>query len=134
METYKHNTLSAFSNKMARPIELEGKWFVGLVDLHCNSTKDAKKPLVTLMCVYADFLAPQLVGNSELQYLRIIPVKNFHQNIQIHQYKNPQYCPIIGSYIESISIILADIHGRRIDFKDADWPTYMLLHFTKTMK
>lgn len=131
MDRYPNNTLSSFTNHLAQPIDLSSDdWQVGIVEFECNKAPSVKG-LVTLACVYTDFIKPQLIGNSLTRYLRIVSMKNASINIQIIQFKPVQYCPIDQKYLESISILIANLEGKNIDFDPSTTPTYILLHFKR---
>lgn len=133
LSTYPQNTLSRFTNLLARPIELLGdSWHASILEIHCNyidlNVSDAKKSTV-LACVYTDFIKPGFVGNEQIRCLRIIPMTNAVRVAQSHEFRHPIYHPVNENYIESISILLADINGQTLKIHSTQTPTYILLHF-----
>jgi hypothetical protein len=80
----------------------------------------------TLIYLYSDIIKPRILGDMQTRYLRIIPMK---KNEFKFEFKNIEYCPIEQTYIESISILLADGQGNKIEFNDSFFPTYIMLHF-----
>lgn len=131
VDKYQKNTLSCFTNKLARPIELTGDddWYVGLCEIECNKFKNAKP--MHLVCMYTDFIKPQCIGDTITRYLRVIPMKNALNNPQNIQLRPIQYCPVDQKYIENITILLVDMQGNKIEFHESEIPTYILLHFKR---
>lgn len=130
-DRYKENTLSSFTNHLARPIDLStDDWYVGLVEIECNQATAGDKS-IQLACVYSDFIKPQFIGNTLTRYLRILPMLNITRAQQSFRFKPIQYCPIDQKYLESISILIADLEGQNIKFKSSETPTYVLLHFKR---
>lgn len=82
-----------------------------------------------MTCVYADFVHPGFIGDKQMRYLRIIPMRKFDSTTQSHEFRHPIYCPINEKYIEAISIIIADLHGEVVQLKESHTPTYILIHF-----
>ncbi len=50
MELYPLNTLSSFTNKLSIPIELEGEWEIGLIELFHSNKIHHKKKSVSYVC------------------------------------------------------------------------------------
>lgn len=132
IDRYSKNTLSSFTNHLATPIDLSSAddWQVGLVEIDCNTVKNVTNSL-HLACVYTDFIKPQFIGNALTRYLRVVAMKNVAKNVQNIQFKPIQYCPVDQKYLESISILIADLEGNRIQFNSSTTPTYILLHFKR---
>lgn len=131
IDRYKQNTLSSFTNHLASPIDLStDDWYVGIVEIECNLTNTTNN-FIELGCVYTDFIKPQFIGNTLTRYLRILPMKNSTRLLQSFQFKPIQYCSVDQKYIESISILIANLEGKNIEFKDSKVPTYLLLHFKR---
>lgn len=80
-----------------------------------------------LFIVYTDIIYPRTIGNTESRYLRIIPCADAKGGCI--EFKNIEYVPLEKTYMESISIIIADGKGEKIQFNTSTKPTYIMLHF-----
>lgn len=80
-----------------------------------------------LMLVYTDIIYPRSIGNTESRYLRIIPCADSKGGCI--EFKNIEYVPLEKTYMESISVIIADGKGEKIKFNASTKPTYIMLHF-----
>jgi translation elongation factor EF-1beta len=84
-----------------------------------------------MIYVYSDILKPRRVDNMEIRILRIIPNASNNRHLRF----NPiEYCPLENNYIESISILVTDSAGERVNFETSTIPTYVMLHFKKLYK
>lgn len=138
LNEYNTNTLSSFTNKLAKPIEFNSDdWRVGIVQYDSsiyNSTD--------LAFIYTDFIQPQCIGDTMSRYLRILPIchnallnmketdEDKSQRIS-YTFRQIQYVPIEQRYLESISIVIANKLGEQIELNDSTIPTYILLHFKR---
>lgn len=81
-----------------------------------------------LLYVYTDIIQPRLIGHIASRYLKVIPLVTGEKSFR---YNRIEYCPIQPSFIESISILITDGDGNKINFDKSSIPTYVLLHFKK---
>ena len=81
------------------------------------------------LMVHCDLVAPQLVGNTYANLLRIVPVSGrFNQNIN-KIYNDEQYVPLLKKTFESIQININDDSGKIVNFQFGR--TFLTLHFRK---
>lgn len=82
-----------------------------------------------LMFVYTDIINPRCIGSIESRFLRVVPCADSKGGCI--SFKNVEYCPLEKTFIESISILIADGTGKKIAFNSSTKPTYIMLHFKK---
>ncbi len=81
------------------------------------------------LIVHCDLVAPQLVGNTYANLLRMVPVTGrLNENIT-NIYHDEQYLPVLNRNFESIEININDDSGKIINFQFGR--TYITLHFRK---
>lgn len=80
-----------------------------------------------LFYVYCDIIKPKYIGHIQSRYLKVIPVGAE----KVIRFEHVEYCAIETTYIESISILITDGQGEKINFKESTTPTYIMLHFKK---
>ena len=73
-------------------------------------------PDLTSLYVYCDLVQHQIVGDSKVPLLRIVPVKGKGGDIVTHTYENIQYVPVKGGDIFSIEIDIRDDTGKNVSF------------------
>lgn len=78
--------------------------------------------------IYTDLIKPRFIGKDRSRFLRIAPI--FHNENRIC-FNHIEYCPIEKTYVDSISILIMDGYGKRINFIESYIPTYIMLHFKK---
>lgn len=78
--------------------------------------------------VYCDAIRSRIIGEQATKCLRIIPLIDNSRDIQ---FKNVEYLPIEKTYLDSISIVLANSYGERIAFESGTVPTFLMLHFKR---
>lgn len=127
MSIYPNNVLSSFSNKLYKPIELNGEgWSVGIVEMYIN---ELIKPRHEHCFIYSDIIKERYCGDQYTKCMRV-----FHlapKSEKIFKFK-PQYYPIQNNFIDEISILIADEEGEKIDFIASTVPTYVTLNFKKS--
>lgn len=80
--------------------------------------------------IYCDIIKPRLIGNQCNRCLRIIPRTNVPQHIV---FKNVEYYPVQTNVIQSISILIIDDQGEKMNFSSSSIPTMCTLHFKKAI-
>lgn len=81
--------------------------------------------------VYCDIIESHCVGNQRIKTLRILPITD-DESMGFHrQFTTLEYYGINQNFFESISCLITDIEGKKIQFKDSTTPSYLLLHFRK---
>lgn len=90
--------------------------------------KKEKHNVVGHIFVYSDIIKPRLFGSQFIRCLRVLPVNGSQQHIKFDRI---EYSPIEISSIPSISLLIADDLGRKVDFKASSTPIFCTLHFKK---
>lgn len=75
--------------------------------------------------VYTDIISPRLIGSKSIRVLKVIPITN---NLHI-KFQNIEYVPIEKSCFDSLSIMLLDNYGEKINFTSGTTPNFVCLHF-----
>jgi hypothetical protein len=78
--------------------------------------------------IYTDIIKPRYISDILARYLRVIPNASTNRHIR---FKHIEYIPIETTYIESISILITDGQGEKVNFNSSSTPTYVMLHFKK---
>ena len=122
-----------FKDKSIPPVRrwyLDTKWHFTTVDEKIGKFAHAAQ-LTTLnnMVVYASHISSQVYGNSFANVLRVIPIKaNQYTGQQVVvEFKNPHYLRCQQSYIKNIHILIKDIAGSDLKFRQGS--VRIKLHF-----
>ena len=126
---YGDNTLSAFTMKLAQPIDLNyaENWEVGICEVTCPP------PLVgtvgnTNVLIYCNVISPQFVGSNMVRCLRtFIYPSTTCENI----FDKIYYVPVEQRKFQEIRIQFLLTNRNRVPFKDSKVPTKVVLHFRK---
>lgn len=135
---YPENQLASFTNKLYRPIELEGNWSVGVTEMYLNRHFGPK--IINHGFISTEIIKPRHVGS---QYTRCLKV--FHITEEISNNVNsvmiacpktlfsfrPEFYPLENNFIDEISILITDEDGETLNFWANDLPTYVTLQFRK---
>jgi hypothetical protein len=118
-KTYPDNTLADFTVQLPHRIDLGStdRWDVGLCKFSCSPF------YVGMALIYCDLIMPQFMGSQYIRCLRTLP------KYDEHTFKNVYYMPVERRAFQTISIVIAHIHGDKIPFKPSDVPTNVVLHF-----
>jgi hypothetical protein len=81
-----------------------------------------------LMYLYLDIIKPRFLGDQYVRCIRVIPSTSLEEIIH---FNHIEYYPVELKYIESISVLISDDQGEKINFKDSFIPFYCTLHFKK---
>jgi hypothetical protein len=81
-----------------------------------------------LMYLYLDIIKPRFLGDQYVRCIRVIPSTSLEEIIH---FNHIEYYPVELKYIESISVLISDEQGEKINFKDSFIPFYCTLHFKK---
>lgn len=99
--------------------------FDGVKTLHGGRTHEAPHHADVFhntytLYVYLDCIAPQIVGDSEVQLLRTIHFGSYSakntQRVLTHIYQTPNYVPVNKQYLDTIKIDIRDSSGKKIPF------------------
>jgi hypothetical protein len=128
---YPENTIGAFTVELARPIDLNGNWEVGLCEFTCPPRKvDTLNDFSTvgnnIGLIYCDLISPQLVGSSLIRCLRtyIYPTTDCQ-----YEFQNVYYLPVERQRINNIRIEILTTEGRKVVFRSGKTPSKLVLHF-----
>ena len=119
----KDNKLSAFTVKLAQPIDLRShnNWEVGICEIWCPPSSVGEIHSL----VYCNLISPQFINDNLVRCLRscIIPFTKVFNEIF--------YVPVEKQRFQEIRIEFLTLEGKRITFKDSKTPTKVVLHFRK---
>lgn len=68
------------------------------------------------MMVYTDICESTIVGDTQSQLLRVVPIKGSHWQLQCTTYDTIQYIKINRKHIDSINIYLMTDYGEKVPF------------------
>jgi hypothetical protein len=137
MDYGKHFYITLFSNasQLAQRIDLGStdSWEVGLCEFSCPPPATGKlKPIdvvgATNALVYCDLIAPQFVASQHARCLRTFIHETKYCD---HTFKRVYYIPVEKRAFQDISIVIADLYGKKIPFKSGDVPVKVVLHFRR---
>ena len=89
-----------------------------------------KFPDIGSLYVYCDIVTHQLVGDSSVPLLRIVPISGKAGDIVSHVYENIQYVPVRGGTIQNIEVDIRDDTGQPIPFESGR--VVVTLHLRRT--
>ena len=84
------------------------------------------------LMVHCDLVAPQLVGNTYANLLRMVPVVGRFNETITNIYDDEQYVPVMQKTFDSIEININDDTGKLVNFLYGR--TFVTLHFRKQRK
>ena len=127
----KDNKLSAFTVKLAQPIDLGShkNWEVGVCEISCPPSGVGTGLLgENHSLVYCNVISPQFIGDALVRCLRscIFPYTQCH-----HVFNEIFYVPVEKQRFQEIRIEFLTLEGKRITFKDSKTPIKVVLHFRK---
>jgi len=134
-KAYPKNTLAEFTIQLAQRIDLGStdNWEVGLSEFSCPPPKSGTlRPIEvvgdTNTLIYCDLITPQFVGDDYVRCLRtfIRPSKYCE-----HTFQNVYYVPVQKRSFQDITILIKDLNGNHVPFKDGTVPTKLVLHFRR---
>lgn len=77
--------------------------------------------------VYCDIVQVQMVGDSQVPLLRVVPIEGQHGEYITRTYQSPQYLPVSRKAFDSIEIDIKDDTGNSIPFESGK--SMVTLHF-----
>lgn len=96
-----------------------------------KSTVSPRAPNINLgmysLYVYCDLVQSQLVGDTQVPLLRIVPIEGKHGDVITRTYQSPQYLPVSRKNFESIEVDIKDDTGENIPFESGK--SVITLHF-----
>ena len=84
------------------------------------------------LMVHCDLVAPQLVGNTYANLLRMVPVVGVFNETITNIYNDEQYVPVMQKTFDSIEININDDSGKLVNFLFGR--TFVTLHFRKRQR
>ena len=81
------------------------------------------------MYVYCDVCKENIVGDTKVPLLQIVPIRGDHGDYVCERYETPIYAPVQRNNISDIKIDITDDTGRRIPFQSGK--TIVTLHLRK---
>ena len=80
--------------------------------------------------VYCDSIQAQLIGDTEVPLLRIVPVQGKHGDMITHTFQNLQYLPVATKQFNTIEINIKTDTGEKVPFESGMLIT--TLHFRRS--
>ena len=117
-----------FTLMMPEPLILQGRWFIGLVEIEYSRSSDVQHPLHT--AIYCDICKASTTGNSKSQLLRYIPISRRKGQRIFHSPSSIIYLEVNKHDIDRIHITIkcADIPAQALFSEE---PSRLTLHFVK---
>lgn len=110
---YKQNNANDFIVELPVPLELDGRWECGLMDIQLSPTSFPKQ-----LYVFCDLCNDSYVSNNKLPILRRLLVRVMRDlNIT---FTIPYYMPIRRTQVKRIRIFIRDSHMQPVTFKRQD--------------
>jgi len=72
------------------------------------------QPSYTIL--YSDIVSPTIVGGSYANILKVFPIHTNLDKYIIHQFKNPEYYPLLNNEVKSITLIFKNHAGETLNF------------------
>lgn len=148
MSIYPENEFASFTNKLFRPLELEGDdWSVAITELYVDNNRITS--IGTHCFINTEIIKPRHVGSQYTRCLRVFHIDGgfevkrisrdaedfFYRSNQVRKFL-PEFLPIENNFIDEISILLTDEDGEKIKFANqikgsTILPTYATLQFRR---
>ena len=80
--------------------------------------------------VYCDIIQAQLVGDTEVPLLQIVPVEGTHGDMVTKTYRNLQYLPVAKKQFSTVEINIKTDSGDKVPFESGKLIT--TLHFRRS--
>ncbi len=83
----------------------------------------------TDLYIYTDLIEPQIVGDSETQLLRIVPLRGEFGDVVVNDYTNIHYLNVLNKRFDSVEVSIKDHTSTPIHFQYGK--TILKLHFRR---
>ena len=133
-KTYNKNKSCAFTCQIPAAYNLEGRWDVCVWSLSATSQVVQDNMLEDppgSMFVYTDIVTDTVIGDVTASLLAVLPLPNAKAATRFTP-TNLAYHRVKVTQLSNISIKLADITGRDIEFTGEDTTVLVELHFRRT--
>lgn len=70
-----------------------------------------------MLYIYCNILEEQIVGNTMVPLLKIVPVEGVHGENITREYINPQYVPVFMTHFSDLEIDIRDDTGAKVPFE-----------------
>ena len=131
---FSDNTHSAYTNNLARPINLDqpaDKWEVSVCEIVYPPLFATKEPLLKVMnaLIYLD-ISPQFIGNRLVRCARtfMYPAKNGE-----HVFDNIYYMPVEKASFQTITVEVLTLDGNRVTFPASTKASKLVLYFQRIL-
>jgi hypothetical protein len=121
------NTLAEFTIQYSQRIDLisTDSWEVGLCEFSCPPVDVI---VTTNALVYCDLITLQFVC---CQYDRCLRTFIHESKYCDNSCKHIYYMPVEKHTFQDITILIADLNGKKIPFKSGEVPTNVVFHFRR---
>ena len=116
----------AFSNDIAVVLGFESGFAPISKTMTAPLTPNIQLGIYSLF-VYCNIAQPQMVGDSQVPLLRIVPIEGRYGDYITRSFQSPQYIPVSRKSFDSIEIDIKDDTGRNISFESGK--SVVTLHF-----
>ena len=133
-KAYNKNKPCSFTCHIPAAYNLEGRWDVCVWSLSATSKVVQDNLLVDppgSMLVYTDIVTDTVIGDATASLLAVFPLLNAKVMTRFTP-THLAYHHIKVKHLSDISIKLADMNGRDIEFTDEDATVLIELHFQRT--
>ena len=84
--------------------------------------------------VYCDLIAPQLIGNTMVRFLRTFNIIIMPEDYGVeYQFENMYYVPAEKRMFRDIRIEILNLTGEKVAFEDSKTPLKVVLHFRRVI-
>ena len=132
---YPTNTLAAFTNRLAQPIELGStdRWEVGVSEVTCHPGKVGTFTAIEVVSannalIYYDLISQQFVAGQYIRCLRTFIHPTTYCNVI---FENVYDMPVEKRRFQDIRIEILRLSGERVAFTDSSVLTKIVLHFRR---
>lgn len=131
MHLFSGNPISHHTKPNNKPAETINKdvELINPVSTHSAVSASSGK-LSGYIFVYLDILWPRRIGSISSRVLKIIP----NCGERCIRFQHVEYLHVEKSNFDSITALLTDPQGKRLNFGSSAVPTYLMLHFRKLEK
>lgn len=87
------------------------------------------KPSYEFMYIYSDLICERIIGDQRSRCLKVLPTTSKPE--QMVRFGRVEYYQVDVNHLRSISLMITDEEGERINFRDSVQPIMITLHFRK---
>lgn len=127
------NVVSHYVTQLAKPIELNGKYEVALVEVYYPGLDPQldPPPRVENMFIYTNIIEGSFVGHGFFPILQAIGFNqpSVESELSLMTFAEPDFIPVTKNHISEIEILFTDPEGKKVPF--APHRSQVTLYFRK---